>query len=37
MTMWDYRTDLEALDRDLVGYDVEATDGKHRQDRRIDL
>jgi hypothetical protein len=27
MTMWDYRTDLGALDRDLVGYDVEATDG----------
>ena len=28
MTMWDYRADLRALDRDLVGYDVEATDGK---------
>jgi hypothetical protein len=27
MTMWDYRTDLGAIDRDLVGYDVEATDG----------
>ena len=27
MTMWDYRTDLGAFDRDLVGYDVEATDG----------
>jgi hypothetical protein len=28
MTMWDYRTDLRALDRDLVGYEVEAIDGK---------
>ena len=28
MTMWDYRADLDVLDRDLVGYDVEATDGK---------
>jgi hypothetical protein len=27
MTMWDYRTDLGTLARDLVGYDVEATDG----------
>ena len=27
MTMWDYRTELGAVDRDLVGYDVEATDG----------
>ena len=28
MTMWDYRVDLDALGQDLVGYDVEATDGK---------
>jgi hypothetical protein len=27
MTMWDYRNELGALGRDLVGYDVEATDG----------
>jgi hypothetical protein len=27
MTMWDYRTDLQTSARDLVGYDVEATDG----------
>jgi hypothetical protein len=27
MTMWDYRSDLGAVDRDLTGYDVEATDG----------
>jgi hypothetical protein len=27
MTMWDYRNDLGALDRNLVGYDVEAIDG----------
>ncbi len=27
MTMWDYRTELGSFDRDLVGYDVEATDG----------
>jgi hypothetical protein len=28
MTMWDYRADLRVLDRDLVGFDVEATDGR---------
>lgn len=27
MTMWDYRSDLGSVDRDMVGYDVEATDG----------
>jgi hypothetical protein len=27
MTMWDYGTDLGTGDRDVVGYDVEATDG----------
>jgi hypothetical protein len=27
MTMWEYRADLGAGERDLVGYDVEATDG----------
>jgi hypothetical protein len=27
MTMWDYRTDLQTSARDLVGFDVEATDG----------
>jgi hypothetical protein len=27
MTMWDYQTDLGAGSLDLVGYDVEATDG----------
>jgi hypothetical protein len=26
--MWDYRTDLQTTARDLVGYDVEATDGR---------
>jgi hypothetical protein len=25
--MWDYRTDLQTSARDLVGFDVEATDG----------
>jgi hypothetical protein len=28
MTMWDYRTDLQSTARDLVGFDVEATDGR---------
>ena len=28
MTIWDYRTDLQTSARDLVGYDVEATDGR---------
>jgi hypothetical protein len=28
MTMWEYRVELGTLDRDLVGYDVEAVDGK---------
>jgi hypothetical protein len=28
MTMWEYRSELGALDRDLVGFDVEAVDGK---------
>ena len=28
MTMWEYRDELGTLDRDLVGYDVEAVDGK---------
>jgi hypothetical protein len=28
MTMWDYRTDLQTTARDLVGFDVEATDGR---------
>src|SRR5262245_56528157 len=28
MTMWDYRTDLVTSARDLVGWDVEATDGR---------
>jgi hypothetical protein len=28
MTMWDYRTDLQTTARDLIGYDVEATDGR---------
>jgi len=28
MTMWDYPAELGAADRDLVGYNVEATDGK---------
>jgi hypothetical protein len=28
MTMWDYPGELGAADRDLVGYNVEATDGK---------
>lgn len=28
MTMWEYRSELGTLDRDLVGYDVEAVDGK---------
>jgi hypothetical protein len=27
MTMWDYRTDLQTTARDLLGFDVEATDG----------
>jgi hypothetical protein len=29
MTMWDYRMDVYSIepDRDLIGYDVEATDG----------
>ena len=27
MTMWDYRTDTQTSARDLVGYDVEASDG----------
>jgi hypothetical protein len=26
--MWDYRTDLQTTARDLVGYDVEALDGR---------
>jgi hypothetical protein len=26
--MWDYRTDLQSTARDLVGFDVEATDGR---------
>ena len=26
-SMWDYREDVGFADRDLVGYDVEATDG----------
>jgi hypothetical protein len=26
--MWEYRVELGTLDRDLVGYDVEAVDGK---------
>jgi hypothetical protein len=28
MSMWEYRTDLQAVARDLVGYDVEALDGR---------
>jgi hypothetical protein len=28
MTMWEFRSELGTLDRDLVGYDVEAVDGK---------
>lgn len=28
MTMWDYRVEVGTLDRDLVGFDVEAIDGK---------
>ena len=28
MTMWEYRSELGTLDRDLVGFDVEAVDGK---------
>ena len=28
MTMWSYREDLSVGGRDLVGYDVEGTDGK---------
>jgi len=28
MTMWDYRTDLQTQARDLVGFDVEAVDGR---------
>ena len=26
-SMWDYRSDAGPVDRDIVGYDVEATDG----------
>jgi zona occludens toxin (predicted ATPase) len=26
-SMWDYRAEVELVDRDIVGYDVEATDG----------
>jgi hypothetical protein len=28
MTMWDYRTDLQSTAGDVVGYDVEALDGR---------
>ena len=32
---WNYRTDLsQDIGNNVVGYNVEATDGEHRQDRR---
>ena len=27
-SIWSYRTDVDMADRDVVGYDVEATDGR---------